>query len=75
MTKNNADSVGSRTDELAEQSYPELMNVARSARENHGADISTDGPKKPELIERMAEEGVHLDDGTWMVGDDEIERL
>ncbi|MDG5818519.1 Rho termination factor N-terminal domain-containing protein [Natronococcus sp. A-GB7] len=51
------------------------MNVARSARENHEVDISTDAPKKPELVDRMAEEGIHLDNGIWMVGDEEIDRL
>ena len=75
MSKNESDSDGSHEGELIEQDYPELMNVARSARENHGIDISTDAPKKPELVERMAEEEIHLDDGTWMVGEEEIERL
>lgn len=79
MTKKEPDSpVGAdtdTTDELHEQLYPELMNVARSARENHGIDISTDAPKKPELVERMAEEDIRLDDGTWMIGDTEIDRL
>lgn len=75
MTKTESDSDGSHEGELIEQDYPELMNVARSARENHGIDISTDAPKKPELVERMAEEGIHLDDGVWMAGEEEIERL
>jgi len=75
MSKNESDSDGSHEGELIEQDYPELMNVARSARENHGVDISTDAPKKPELVERMTEGEIHLDDGTWMVGDEEIERL
>jgi len=75
MTKNTADSDGSHESELMEQDYPVLMNVARSARENHGVEISTDAPKKPELVERMEAEDVSLDHGTWMVGDDEIELL
>lgn len=79
MTKKEPDSpVGAdtdATDELHEQLYPELMNVARSARENHGVDISTDAPKKPELVEQMAAEDIRLDDGTWLVGDAEIDRL
>jgi hypothetical protein len=75
MSKNESDSDGSHEAELIEQDYPELMNVARSARENHGVDISTDAPKKPELVERMTEEEIHLDDGVWMVGEEEIERL
>lgn len=75
MMNSESDSVGSPDGELIEEAYPELMNVARSARENHRIDISTDAPKKPELVERMTEEGIYLDDGTWMVGDEEIERL
>lgn len=76
MTTNESElPVGAITTKLGEQDYSELMNVARSARENHGVDISTDAPKKSELVERMTEEGVHIDDGTWMVGDEEIERL
>lgn len=75
MTKIESGSDGSQESRLLEQDYPELMNIARSARENHGVEISTDAPKKPELVERMAEENIYLDDGTWMVGKEEIDRL
>lgn len=83
MTKTDTDSpVGAdddTTEELSEQSYPELMNAGRSARENHDAEIDTDAPKKSELVEQMEEEGVLLDDGTWVIetedGTEEIDRL
>lgn len=75
MSKSESDPDGGHESALMEQDYPELMNVARSTRENHGIDISTDAPKKPEFVERMAEEDIQLDDGTWMVGDEEIDRL
>lgn len=70
-----ADNDPTEEQNLSNQPYSELMNVARSTRENHGVDISTDGPKKPELVERMNDEGIHFDDGTWKVGDEEIDRL
>ncbi|WP_394739452.1 hypothetical protein [Natronococcus roseus] len=83
MTKNKTDSPGGADEDTAEelikQPYPELMNVARSARENHEADISTDAPKKPELVEQMTEAGIRLDEGAWMIetedGAEEIDRL
>lgn len=61
---------------LDAQSYPELMNVARSANEQfEEVEIDTDGPTKDELVEDMEDAGVEVEDGEYTLDGEEIERL
>lgn len=68
---------GNEQKSLAEQPYGDLMNAARSAREQfEEVDVDTDAPKKDELVEEMESYGFtgsRQSGWTVMVADDEKE--
>lgn len=75
MSDSNSDTAD-ESNSLDDQPYGDLMNVARSAREQFDeVDIDTNAPKKGELIEAMDEQGVEKTDDGWEVDGEAVDLL